>query len=134
MNRKSRLELTWIGKDQQFQIEPRILLENTDKSYHAGRHVTEGELFDNRLIFGDNLLVLKALESEFEGQIKRVYIDPPFNTGAALEHYDDGLEHSLWLQLMYQRLSLLWRLLRNDGVLFVHLDDTESAYCKILLR
>ncbi len=133
MNNKQKLELTWIGKENRPRLEPRILLEETDKSYHAPHRVLDNDLFDNRLIHGDNLLGLKALEQEFFGKIKCVYIDPPYNTGSAFEHYDDGLEHSLWLGLMRDRLELLKNLLRDDGVLFVQIDDNEQAYLKVLL-
>ena len=67
---KTKLELTWIGKDVRPKLEPRILLEDTSKSYHASKRVTDNDIFDNRLIFGDNLLALKALEAEFTGKIK----------------------------------------------------------------
>src|ERR1041384_6184605 len=110
MTRKQKLELTWIGKENRPKLEPRILLEDSSKSYHAAHRVKEDDLFDNRLIFGDNLLALKALEREFTGRIKCVYIDPPYNTGSAFEHFDDGLEHSLWLSLMRSRLEILWNL------------------------
>jgi len=133
MTKHPRLELTWIGKEKRPKLEPRILLEDPAKSYHAKQRVTENDIFDNRLIFGDNLLALKALEQEFTGKVKCVYIDPPFNTGAAFEHYDDGLEHSIWLGLMHERFLSIKRLMSNDGVLFVHLDDRESAYAKVLL-
>jgi len=92
-----RLELTWVGKDERPRLEPRILLEDVDLSYRAAKRVTDADIFDNRLIHGDNLLALKALEQEFTGKIKCVYIDPPYNTGNAFDHYDDGLEHSIWL-------------------------------------
>jgi adenine-specific DNA-methyltransferase len=130
---KQKLELTWIGKENRPRLEPRILLEDPEKSYHAPHRVTDKDIFDNRLIFGDNLLALKALEQDFAGKIKCIYIDPPFNTGAAFEHYDDGIEHSIWLSLMYQRLEILYRMLRTDGVLWVHLDDNEVAYTKVIL-
>lgn len=133
MRNKTKLELTWIGKENQPELEPRILLEDQDKSYHSKQRVTDSDIFDNILIHGDNLLALKALEQEFSGKIKCVYIDPPYNTGQALEHYDDGLEHSIWLGLMKERLTLIRRLLREDGVLFIQLDDTEMAYSKVLL-
>jgi len=134
MTKKSqKLELTWIGKDNRPKLEPRILIEDPEKSYHAQQRVSDNDIFDNRLIFGDNLLALKALEQEFAGMVKCIYIDPPFNTGAAFEHYDDGVEHSIWLDLMYQRLTILNNLLSNDGVLAVHIDDIEHAYLKILL-
>ena len=125
---KQKLELTWIGKDQRPRLEPRILLEDPARSYHAKQRVTEHDLFDNRLIKGDNLLALKALEAEYAGQIKCVYIDPPFNTQQAFEHYDDGIEHSLWLGLMRDRLEIIGRLLAKDGSIFIHIDDNELAY------
>ncbi|MCI1693283.1 site-specific DNA-methyltransferase [Aneurinibacillus aneurinilyticus] len=133
MSKKTRLELTWIGKDERPNLEPRILIEDPELSYHAKHRVTDNDIFDNRLIFGDNLLALKALEQEFTGKIKCIYIDPPYNTGNAFEHYDDGLEHSIWLSLMKQRLEILHKLLRTDGVLFVQLDDSEQAYLKVIL-
>lgn len=133
MSKKQKLELTWIGKENRPKLEPRILLEDPAKSYHAKRRVASADIFDNRLIFGDNLLALKALEAEFAGAVKLVYIDPPFNTGAAFDHYDDGVEHSIWLSLMRHRFESLRTLLRSDGFLFVHLDDNEAAYCKVLL-
>lgn len=130
-NPRKRLELLWVGKDLYPRLEPRILL--LKKSYHAQHRVSDDDLFDNRLIFGDNLLALKALEQEFTGRIKCIYIDPPYNTGSAFEHYDDGLEHSIWLGMMRARLELLKRLLRRDGVIFVHIDDNEHAYLKVLM-
>ena len=133
MTGKQKLELTWVGKDARPKLEPRILLEDPASSYHAKHRVTENDIFDNRLIFGDNLLALKALEQEFAGQVKCIYIDPPFNTGAAFEHYDDSLEHSVWLGLMRDRLHLLRRLLRPDGFLCCHIDDSEGHYLKVLL-
>jgi len=133
MSRKQRLELNWIGKDDRQRLEPRILLEDEGKSYHAKHRVTENDIFDNRLIFGDNLLALKALEQEFTGKVKCIYIDPPYNTGQAFEHYDDGIETSLWLSLMQERLTLLSRLLKTDGVIFVQIDDKYFAHLKLIL-
>jgi adenine-specific DNA-methyltransferase len=133
MAHKTKLELTWIGKDIRPRLEPRILLEDPDKSYHAKEKVTDHDIFDNRLIFGDNLLALKALEQEFTGKVKCIYIDPPYNTGAAYEHYDDGLEHSLWLSLIRDRLEILWRLLSDDGSLWVSIDDDEMPYLRVLM-
>lgn len=129
---KQKLELTWIGKENRPRLEPRILLEDPELSYHASQRVTENDIFDNRLIFGDNLLALKALEREFFGKIKCIYIDPPYNTGSAFTHYDDGIEHSLWLSLMRDRLDILKRLLSSDGSLWITLDDNEQAYCRVL--
>jgi adenine-specific DNA-methyltransferase len=133
MSRKQKLELTWIGKENRPKLEPRILLEDPERSYHAALRVSEGDHFDNRLIFGDNLLALKALEQEFAGKIKCIYIDPPYNTGSAFEHYDDGIEHSVWLSLMRDRLSILWHLLGNDGSLWISIDDSEMPYLRVLL-
>ena len=133
MSNKQKLELTWIGKDKRPKLEPRILLEDPSLSYHAKHKVSDNDLFDNKLIFGDNLLALKALEQEYAGKVKLIYIDPPFNTGSAFEHYDDGLEHSIWLGLMRDRFEIFHRLLKADGILAVHLDDTEMAYAKVLL-
>ena len=129
----TRLELTWIGKDNRPKLEPRVLIEDAGKSYHAARRVSENDLFDNRLIFGDNLLALKALEQEFTGKIKCIYIDPPYNTGSAFTHYDDGVEHSLWLSLMRDRLEILRRLLSEEGSIWINLDDNEAHYAKVLM-
>lgn len=129
---KTKLELTWIGKDERPRLEPRILLEDPEKSYHATKRVTDHDLFDNRLIFGDNLLALKALEQEFAGKIRCIYIDPPYNTGSAFTHYDDGIEHSLWLSLMRGRLELLRSLLTADGSVWISIDDSEAHYLKLL--
>ena len=129
---KQKLELTWIGKEKRPRLEPRILLEDTEKSYHAKHRVTDNDIFDNRLIFGDNLLALKALEQEFAGKVKCVYIDPPYNTGSAFAQYEDGLEHSIWLGLIRERLILLSRLLAKEGSCWIHLDDNEAHYCKVL--
>lgn len=130
--KKQKLELTWIGKEQRPRLEPRILLEDPDRSYHASHRTSEGDIFDNRLIFGDNLLALKALESEFAGKVKCVFIDPPYNTGSAFTHYDDGLEHSIWLGLMRDRLEIIRRLLSDDGSLWITIDDNECHYLKVL--
>jgi adenine-specific DNA-methyltransferase len=129
---KPRLELTWIGKERRPQLEPRILLEDSSKSYHASHRVSDRDLFDNRLIFGDNLLALKALEQEFAGKIKCVFIDPPYNTGSAFEHYEDGLEHSIWLSLMRDRLEIIRNLLSDDGSLWITIDDNEAHYLKVV--
>ena len=129
---KQRLELTWIGKENRPRLEPRILLEDPETSYHAKQRVTENDIFDNRLIFGDNLLALKALEQEFAGKVKCVFIDPPYNTGSAFTHYDDGVEHSVWLSLMRDRLDLLRHLLSRDGSLWITIDDVEAHYLKVL--
>lgn len=122
---QQRLELTWIGKGEEPQLEPRILIEDPDKSY--------GETgSENMLIHGDNLLALKALEQEYAGKVKCVFIDPPYNTGSAFEQYDDGLEHSTWLSLIHQRLNLLSNLLSEDGSIWISIDDHEAHYLKVL--
>ena len=126
-----KLELTWIGKHKRPKLEARILLEDPEKSYHA-KVRSESAAFDNRLIFGDNLLALKALEQEFTGKVKCVFIDPPYNTGSAFAHYDDGLEHSIWLGLMRDRLEIIKRLLSDDGSLWITIDDNEAHYLKVL--
>jgi adenine-specific DNA-methyltransferase len=95
--------------------------------------VTDRDVFDNRLIFGDNLLALKALEQQFSGRVKCVYIDPPYNTGSAFAQYEDGLEHSIWLSMMRDRLDLLRRLLSDSGSCWVQLDDNEAHYCRVLM-
>jgi adenine-specific DNA-methyltransferase len=121
-----KLELTWIGKGQEPAVEPRILLHDPSRDYGDPSA-------DNMLIHGDNLLALRALEQEFAGQVKCVYIDPPYNTGAAFEHYDDNLEHSIWLRLMRSRLEILRNLLKPDGFFACHIDDSEGHYLKVLL-
>lgn len=132
MPQQPRLELTWIGKDVRPRLEPRILLEDGEKSYHAAERHSDADIFDNMLIHGDNLLALKALEQDFTGKVKCIYIDPPYNTGSAFEHYDDGVEHSLWLSLMRDRLEILKNLLAEDGSLWITLDDNEVHYLKIV--
>lgn len=121
-----KLELTWIGKGEEPKLEPRILIENPEYSY--GDPNT-----GNMLIHGDNLLALKALEQDFAGKVKCIYIDPPYNTGSAFDYYDDGLEHSLWLNLMKQRLVILRNLLTQDGSIFVSIDNNEMAYLQVLM-
>lgn len=143
------LELVWPNKDKvllgidehgkpvwgtKADLEPRLLVQleavgqtnpdNPEDLYEQG---------DNLLIKGDNLLALKALERHFAGKIKCIYIDPPFNTGNAYEHYDDGLEHTIWLSMMKARMEILRKLLREDGAIFVEIDDTEQAYLKIIM-
>jgi adenine-specific DNA-methyltransferase len=132
MSGKQKLELTWIGKENRLRLEPRILLEDREQSHHAAHKVADHDIFDNRLIFGDNLLALKALEQEFAGRIKCVFIDPPYNTGSAFEHYDDGLEHSIWLSMIRERLDVLRRVLAADGSIWITIDDNEAHYLKVL--
>ena len=132
MSKKQKLELTWIGKEKRAKLEPRIFIEDPEKSYHATHRVSDNDLFDNMLIKGDNLLALKALEQDYTGKVKCVFIDPPYNTGSAFEHYDDGIEHSLWLSLMRDRLHILHSLLSDEGTLWIAIDDNEGHYLKVL--
>lgn len=127
MNNKQKLELTWLGKDKEIKIEPRILIEDKEKSNCENDPNTQ-----NMIIHGDNLLALKALESKYAGQVKCIYIDPPYNTGSAFEHYDDNLEHSTWLSLMKPRLEILRNLLCDDGSIWISIDADESHYLKVL--
>lgn len=113
-------------------MEPRILIEDPEKSYHADKRVSDNDIFDNMLIHGDNLLALKALEQDYAGRVKCIYIDPPYNTGNAFEHYDDGLEHSIWLSLIRERLELLKNLLSDNGSIWISIDADESHYLKVL--
>ena len=129
---KQKLELVWVGKEKRARLEPRILIEDPAKSYHASKRVSKDDIFDNMLIHGDNLLALKALEQEYAGKVKCIYIDPPYNTGNAFEHYDDGIEHSLWLSLMRERLEVLRNLLSEDGSIWISIDADESHYLKVL--
>lgn len=122
-----KLELTWLGKDKEIKIEPRLLIEDKKKSNYKHDPTTE-----NMLIHGDNLLALKALERNYAGKVKCIYIDPPYNTGSAFEHYDDNLEHSTWLTLMKPRLELLRKLLADDGSIWISIDDDEGHYLKVL--
>jgi adenine-specific DNA-methyltransferase len=110
-----------------------VLAEDPARSYRASHLFTALDLFDNRLIFGDNLLALPALEPEFSGKIKCIYIDPPYNTGNSFTHYRDGLRHERWLGVMRPRLELLWKLLRSDGFLTVQIDDNEFARLYLLM-
>lgn len=126
MEHRGKLELTWVGKYKETAIEPRILVEDPEKSYGDPRS-------ENMLIHGDNLIALQALQQDFAGRIKCIYIDPPFNTGQAFDNYDDGIEHSIWLNLMRQRAILLHSLLSEDGTMFVHIDDNEMPYLIALL-
>ena len=121
-----KLELVFPGKRERQRPEPRILIK---------KEVVKGKkkgLNDNLLIHGDNLLGLKALEREYTGKIRCIYIDPPYNTKSCFTHYDDSMEHSLWLNMMKERLIILQRLLRKDGTIWISIDDDECHYLKVL--
>lgn len=127
MDKKGKLELTWVGKYEEEKLEPRILIEDKSKSY--GESNTE-----NMLIHGDNLLALKALENKYTGMIKCIYIDPPYNTGAAFEHYDDNLEHSIWLGIMKKRLEILRNLLAEDGTIWIQIESINYIRRNSILK
>ncbi|MDU7582379.1 site-specific DNA-methyltransferase [Aeromonas sp.] len=135
---KQKLELTWIGKDKRPRLEPRIFLEDKGLSYQAPSISTNSDsdvnraFNDNLLIHGDNLLALKALEQQYAGKVKCIFIDPPYNTGSAFPHYDDGLEHSMWLSMMRDRLELLRTLMSEDGSIWITIDDNEAHYLKVI--
>ena len=125
MQKTGKLELTWVGKYDEVAVEPRILIEDPSKSYGDPNS-------ENMLIHGDNLIALRALEQDYAGKIKCIYIDPPYNTGSAFEHYDDNVEHSIWLSLMRSRLQILRSLLSEEGSIWIHIDDEEQAYLKVM--
>ncbi|MGI6593747.1 MAG: site-specific DNA-methyltransferase [Christensenellales bacterium] len=129
MQKNTKLELTWVGKEKEINVEPRILIE--DKAFS---NTSEDRNTKNMLIHGDNLLALKALEQDFSGQIKCIYIDPPYNISAATPYYDDSLENSQWLNLMKPRIELLWSLLTTDGLLAVQIDDEQFARLFLLME
>lgn len=117
-------EYLWVDKKDPRVSEPRIFLE---KAAYGDKEA------ENMLVKGDNLLALKALLQDFRNKIKVIYIDPPFNTGSAFEYYDDGLEHSIWLTMMRDRLILLKDLLAKDGAIFVHIDYNEEPYLRVVM-
>ena len=124
-----KLELTWVGKDKKISVEPRILIENKKLS-----NIENDENTENMLIHGDNLLALKALEQKYAGKIKCIYIDPPYNIAAATPYYDDNIANSEWLNLMKKRIELLWKLLKEDGLLAVQIDDELFAKLYLLME
>ena len=130
MSRKQKLELTWIGKENRLRPEPRVLIQR--REYQPKTEVEAGSTSSGMIIHGDNLLALKALQNDLSGAVKCIYIDPPFNTGSAFEHYDDGVEHSIWLSMMRERLEILWSFLRPDGSIWITIDDHEGHYLKVM--
>lgn len=136
--------LNWIGKDEVINYNPPFHILNQKYTFNA-------ENSDNMIIKGDNLLALKALLPRFEGKIKCIYIDPPYNTGNENWVYNDNVNskeikkwlgevvgkddlsrHDKWLCMMLPRLKLLHRLLSDDGVIFISIDDNEMANLKLL--
>lgn len=126
--RKSRLELTWVGKEYQPKVEPRILIKEDGLSYQASLRVSVNDIFDNYLIQGDSLLSLKSLESTYAGKIKCVFVNPPNNTFTD----EDDLHHSKWLSMMRDRLKIIRQLLREDGSVWITIDNNEVHYLKML--
>ncbi|MBO4648750.1 MAG: site-specific DNA-methyltransferase [Lentisphaeria bacterium] len=119
--------LNWMGREKAVkhdkEVALKILHEDKSLSYGTG---------DNILVHGDNLEALKSLLPFYAGEVKCIYIDPPYNTGSAFEHYDDNLEHSIWLNMMYPRLKLLREFLREDGSIWISIDEAESHYLKVM--
>jgi adenine-specific DNA-methyltransferase len=120
--------LDWVNKHQTKQTAPAVPYRVLEFQSQHGDPAA-----DNMLIRGDNLEALKALLPFYAGRVKCIYIDPPYNTQSAFEHYDDKLEHSQWLSMMYPRLVLLRDLLAEDGSIWVSIDDNEGHYLKVLM-
>jgi adenine-specific DNA-methyltransferase len=122
--------LDWLDRENAFraaaQVPTRVLRP------HAQGHMF-GQAGGNLLIHGDNLEALQALLPCYRGRVKCIFIDPPYNTRSAFEHYDDNLEHSQWLSMMLPRLQLLRELLSEDGSIWVTIDDNEGHYLKVLM-
>ncbi len=122
--------LHWLTRDVDIHAAtqtPYRLLEEVAEHSHGDPDS------GNMLIQGDNLDTLKALQPYYAGKVKCIFIDPPYNTRSAFEHYDDNLEHTQWLAMMYPRLELLHDLLAEDGSIWVTLDDNEAHYLKIVM-
>ena len=120
--------LDWLNRADAFTTAPQVPYRLLDTVSQHGTGTA-----DNLLIQGDNLEALKALLPFYRGQVKCIFIDPPYNTKSAFEHYDDNLEHSQWLSMMLPRLQLLRDLLRDDGSIWVTIDDNEGHYLKVLM-
>jgi adenine-specific DNA-methyltransferase len=122
--------LHWLTRDEDTRtarnVSYRLLQED---SSHSGGDPDSG----NMLIQGDNLDTLKALLPFYAGRVKCIYIDPPYNTRSAFQHYDDNLEHTQWLAMMWPRLELLRDLLAEDGSIWVSIDDNEAHYLKVIM-
>lgn len=120
--------LDWVNKNQAKAVSTQVPYHLLKKETEYGESANE-----NMLIQGDNLLALRALMPFYAGRVKCIFIDPPYNTQSAFEHYDDKLEHSQWLSMMYPRLVLLRDLLAEDGSIWVTLDDNEVHYMKVIM-
>lgn len=121
--------LDWVNKNQAKQVAGEVPYRLLDFQAQYG----DASAGDNLLIQGDNLEALKALMPFYAGRVKCIYIDPPYNTQSAFEHYDDKLEHSQWLSMMFPRLALIRDLLAEDGSIWVSIDDREAHYLKVLM-
>ncbi len=122
--------LNWLDRDKHIKAAetvPYRLLE-ADDAHSAGETETS-----NMLIQGDNLEALKALLPYYAGRVRCIYIDPPYNTGAAFEHYDDNLENSKWLATIWPRLVLLREFLSEDGSIWASIDNAQGHYLKVLM-
>ena len=121
--------LNWMGREKAAKATKDVVMKilREEKSLGYGDAAK-----DNILVHGDNLEALKALLPFYAGEVKCIYIDPPYNTGSAFEHYDDNLEHSTWLNMMYPRLKLLREFMREDGSIWISIDDREGAYLRVI--
>ena len=119
--------LTWLGDTDARRASRRVPYRILEPVETVGDPKAE-----NLLIQGDNLAALKALLPFYAGRVKCIFIDPPYNTKSAFEHYDDNLEHSQWLSMMYPRLELLHRLLHDGGSIWIAIDDNELHYLKAI--
>lgn len=122
--------LRWLTRDEDVRAAEKVPYRLMEEAHELGYGDQNS---GNMLIQGDNLDALKALLPYYAGQVKCIYIDPPYNTGSAFEHYDDNLEHSKWLAMMWPRLELLRELLAEDGSIWVTIDDNEGSYLKVIL-
>ena len=123
--------LDWLHRAAAFSVANQVPYRLLETVSHHGSG--DEKSTDNLLIHGDNLEALKALMPFYRGRIKCIFIDPPYNTQSAFEHYDDKLEHSQWLSMMLPRLELLRDLLSEDGSIWVTIDDNEAHYLKVLM-
>ncbi len=122
--------LNWLSREEDVSAAQRVPY----RLFEEAADLSAGDCdATNMLIQGDNLDALKALLPFYAGRVKCVYIDPPYNTRSAFEHYDDNLEHSQWLAMMWPRLELLRELLAEDGSIWVSIDDNEAHYLKVVM-
>ena len=122
--------LQWLTRDSDVHSVSGVIYRLLEEDPNYSTRIPSA---DNLIIQGDNLEALKALLPFYGGQVKCIYIDPPYNTGSAFEHYDDNLEHSKWLAMMWPRLELLRELLTEDGSIWVSVDDNEAHYLKVIM-